>query len=200
MDSVLDTPLTEAEKDALIARHGGPRGVRIFLTAGTLDPASSPELRKAFAERLAILCRPDTSSDSGLWSMTNPFWGHCAIVALLAQEKFGGTIVRQSLEYVPIFSRLGSHYSNMLPDGTKVDFTVAQFNGALPPDLPLEKCERMYLLANPETLRRYTLLRERLQAKLLEPTNATKTRYFPESDLEIGIPDGGDGIIPHHRV
>ena len=101
----------------------------------------------------------------------NPLWGHCAVVSLLANDYFGGGFVRAFLDNTP-FADIGSHYWNILPDGTEQDFTREQFGDA---GLQLagkttrsdgKPIDREYLLKNPETKKRYELLRARFESHL----------------------------------
>lgn len=80
-----------------------------------------------FQELLPSVCDRETSQDREGWTPENWAWGHCAVVALLAQNVFGGDLLRSSLANDPIFYKGGSHYRNILPDGTIVDFTASQF-------------------------------------------------------------------------
>ena len=116
-----------------------------------------------FSSVVKEVCARDTSADPELWSAENPLWGHCAVVSLVAQDLFGGTLVRQSLENVPGLEHLRSHYSNRLPDGTEVDFTLEQFAGMLRTGLPKEERTRERVLAHPDTRERYELLKTRLK-------------------------------------
>ncbi len=63
------------------------------------------------------------------WSEKDVFHGTCAIVALLVQELYGGKILRASLEELPKYSHMRSHYWNRLPDGAEIDLTAGQFEG-----------------------------------------------------------------------
>lgn len=111
-----------------------------------------------FSQIIKNICSKETSFDPSHWTPENPTWGHCAIVSLLAQEMFGGTLLRVSLVGTE-FEAMGSHYFNKLPDGTIMDFTEDQFNGQLPNDLPIEGRTREKLLANSDTAKRYEILK-----------------------------------------
>jgi hypothetical protein len=63
------------------------------------------------------------------WSSKDPFHGTCAVVAILINELFGGEIVRASLEKLPQYSHMRSHYWNKLPNGVEIDLTASQFKG-----------------------------------------------------------------------
>lgn len=109
-------------------------------------------------ESLLAACSKETSSDPEHWSPENPLWGHCAVAALIAQNFFGGTIVRVSLEYLPEFTHLRSHYFNKLPDGAWLDLTRRQFPEGLSITETPKKRPREYVLSSAETKKRYELL------------------------------------------
>ncbi|MBI2063525.1 MAG: hypothetical protein HYT65_00825 [Candidatus Yanofskybacteria bacterium] len=108
--------------------------------------------------------------DSSGWSAENPFWGHCAVVSLVAQDLFGGDLLRASLEKVPGFENMRSHYWNKLADGSIIDLTASQFGTRYPHGLNHESKQRSYVLSYPETAKRYKLLALRL-AKILNNNN-----------------------------
>lgn len=121
-----------------------------------------------FARIIPKICSRDTSADPEHWSEENSTWGHCAVVSLLVQEQFGGTLLRQSLENIAGLEYLRSHYSNKLPDDLEVDFTLEQFQDRLPKDLPKEERLRERVLSYPDTQKRYELLKSRFQAELVK--------------------------------
>lgn len=114
---------------------------------------------KKFKELLPTLCDRETSMDPDDWTPENPFLSHCAVVALLAQDVFGGVLLRASLENTE-FAHMRSHYWNALPHGV-FDFTAAQFGEHYPANLRAETRTREYVLSNPDTARRYALLAQR---------------------------------------
>ncbi|MBI5003919.1 hypothetical protein HZC00_02405 [Candidatus Kaiserbacteria bacterium] len=77
------------------------------------------------------ICVHDTSADPVGWSEESPLWGHCAVIALLIQEVYGGTIYRQSLKGIEGFEHFGSHYSNVLHGGLEADFALGFLSGKL---------------------------------------------------------------------
>lgn len=52
----------------------------------------------------------------------SPLHNHCGCCSYVAQKILGGTILRGKVNDV-------MHYWNLLPDGTKLDFTSDQFGG-----------------------------------------------------------------------
>lgn len=115
------------------------------------------------------LCTRETSADPAGWTPENPTWGHCAVVALVAQNLFGGEIVRAPLDRVPAFVHMRSHYWNFF-DGNHHDFTVGQFKGGLAEaSLIGTRRARHELLDHSETKRRYKELAYRLAA-IVEPS------------------------------
>lgn len=126
-----------------------------------------------FQKLLPMICTRETSADSAGWTPENPLYAHCAVVALLAQDVFGGALCRASLLPFPEFAHMGSHYWNVFPDGSERDFTTPQFCGHRP-DLIGEARTRTYVLVDPHTgqLReiasRYALLLRRYIAARAE--------------------------------
>ncbi|MBP7770436.1 MAG: hypothetical protein KA066_00815 [Candidatus Pacebacteria bacterium] len=117
---------------------------------------------KEFSETLLKVYSKETSSIPDKWDKTNPALGHCAIVALAAQDVFGGRILRSSLEGSKDYSYMKSHYWNKLPDGDEVDFTESQFQGDKPEFFEVSERTRQEILATPNTKNRYELLKAKL--------------------------------------
>ncbi len=69
-----------------------------------------------------------TAAGDNLWSESNPAAGHCDVTSLIVRESVGG-----DLRMAQVF-RGGElsehHYWNVLPDGTELDLTKAQFDGS----------------------------------------------------------------------
>lgn len=118
-----------------------------------------------FSALLLTICARETSADPEHWMEDNPLWGHCAVVALLAQDVFGGVLMRASLTHIPEFAHMRSHYWNSLPHGV-FDFTASQFGGRYPTEMKPETKSRECVLAYPETSLRYKLLAQRFQNAL----------------------------------
>lgn len=123
--------------------------------------------QEEFRKMLSLICDAETSADPGGWTPENPLWGHCAVVSLLAQDFFGGILLRASLKETP-FEAAGSHYWNKLADGTEADFTVSQFGDQYPVNLVPQPKERDYVLSYPQTKLRYELLVLRVATALNE--------------------------------
>ena len=116
----------------------------------------------------------ETSLDPKNWSSKNPLHGHCAVVALLVQEKFGGKFLRASLLEIGGYDGMGSHYWNLLPNGAQVDLTACQFKGSdrdLVPEGKTtkknweweeEEITRKSLLGYEPTRKKYELLKKRV--------------------------------------
>lgn len=131
---------------------------------------SAPVSIEKFKEILPLICDAETSADPKGWTPENSLWGHCAVVSLVAQNLFGGALLRVSLRGTK-FEKSGSHYWNKLPDGREIDFTVSQFGYDGP--LFLENIEirkRDYALSYPATKVRYKFLAWRF-AKALDSKN-----------------------------
>ena len=99
----------------------------------------------------------ETSSDPEHWSEENPAWGQCAITALLAQDLFGGQLLRAMIQGQ-------NHYWNLLPNGAELDLTRQQFgpNPSLDPGEVPKIRDREYVLSFPATVKRYELLKQNI--------------------------------------
>src|SRR3989344_3738326 len=90
-----------------------------------------------FGEILPGLCSKETSADPDGWTPENPTWGHCAVATMVAQDMFGGKIMRASLENTA-FAKMRSHYfvrfDETKGDALVLDPTDAQFRPSLDPD------------------------------------------------------------------
>ncbi len=103
------------------------------------------------------------------WNKENPSLGQCAITALIANDFFGGKIMR-------CMASSGSHYYNIIDDEL-VDLTVEQFLGEIPQYENGEERTREYLLGNNDTKNRYLLLNKNLQELIKEEDQIRKNRY-----------------------
>lgn len=117
-----------------------------------------------FKNILPKICGKDTSFDPKGWTKDNLFWGHCAVVSLLAQSLFQGDILYVSLKGTK-FAKMKFHFWNTFPDDTQKDFTRSQFGKEYPKDLEIKTAEASALLADKSTSRRFKLLQERFEAE-----------------------------------
>lgn len=129
-----------------------------------------------FKQLLPSLCDSATSLASNAWTQDNPLIGHCAVVSLVAQNLFGGDLLRASLENT-IFSGMGSHYWNRFVDGSEMDFTKPQFGDKCPIGLEGKLRERSYVLSFPETKSRYQKFALRL-AKKVQPQDTVDDKIY----------------------
>ncbi len=97
----------------------------------------------------------ETSYWSDDWSEENPSYGQCAVTALVIQDYFGGELLRGDVD------GYGSHYWNMLSDGSEVDFTKQQFPKSAKITEGKRK-NRSQLLRHESLKKRYETLRERV--------------------------------------
>jgi deoxycytidylate deaminase len=123
-----------------------------------------------FRKLVPHLCRKGTAAGGGKgWTPDNPTWGHCAVVSLIAQNLFGGELLRISLEGTE-FAEYRSHYFNQLPDGSVEDITKDQFSGRLPEilfEMAVVK-DRGDVINGADTKDRYVELAFRLAERLNE--------------------------------
>ena len=83
------------------------------------------------------------------------------MVSLLAEDVFGGDVLRADLRAVPGFEDIKWHSWNRLPDGEEIDFTRSQLKDPLPKNIPVEARTRENLFSYPTIERRYKLLKSR---------------------------------------
>jgi hypothetical protein len=102
-----------------------------------------------------VLCK-EISFTPDRWDVEHPTRCHCAVVALIVQDYFGGDLLKASLVGTD-FEFDGSHFWNRLPDGTEVDLTQEQFEGRKP-ILIGEVRNRNHVLSSKNTQQRYKLL------------------------------------------
>lgn len=115
--------------------------------------------QKQFLKYIKEIASSKTSFDPNGWTSSNPLWGHCAVVSLLAQDIFGGEIIKGSLIDYPKYSYLKSHIWNRI-DGNDIDFTAEQYKNLSCKDLQGEICPRESILNYPDTIMRFNLLKE----------------------------------------
>jgi hypothetical protein len=105
----------------------------------------------------------ETSSDPEIWTKENHAWGQCAVTSLVLQDYFGGEIVNCKLGQI-------SHYYNIIY-GRKIDLTARQFpkGTEIPEGIPKPgnfESTRQYILSYPETVKRYFILKNLVEANL----------------------------------
>lgn len=109
-------------------------------------------------------CYPDSSDE---WSADNPSRDQCGMTALVVQDVLGGDLVLAEVHVDGV--KVGHHYWNKLPDGTKLDLTGDQFR----PDE--EVVGGTVVVRPPEGPRRhreqYELLRSRVLRSLADAEN-----------------------------
>ncbi len=117
-----------------------------------------------FSEIIKEVCMRDTSASPNDWTPENPLWGHCAVVAVLAHNLYGGTIFRATLDGTD-FEFMRSHYWNMIR-GQEMDFTSEQFGNNYPKGMIPEPRSRDCILSNDLTRKRYETLAARFNARV----------------------------------
>ena len=100
------------------------------------------------------------------WDPNNPSKGHCLMVALLVQQNLGGRIEKLDLRGMSSHLDVDTHYRNILPDGSRKDLTVDQFNQPLPNNIPTQIISRRRILSIPDTSKRYYLFLQRFHKNL----------------------------------
>lgn len=114
----------------------------------------------------------ETSYDSAEWSADNPARGQCVVSALIVQDYFGGELVRFAVSGNGISEM---HYANLLDGDVLFDVTRSQYQDVeviftpKPVDLKGHATIRHKRLTDPETRRRYELLRSRIDEFLTRP-------------------------------
>jgi hypothetical protein len=97
----------------------------------------------------------DTSYEPDRWSDDNPAWGQCAVTALVLQDYLGGELRR-------VADNAKTTHFWVVVDGEDVDLTLMQFDPVpIWADGPTA-VSRDYVLAWPDTRRRYDELRDRV--------------------------------------
>ena len=119
-----------------------------------------------FSSAIKDVLVADTSAHPEEWSVKDPFLGHCTVVSLLAQEIFGGEIVRVDLERVAGLEHIRRHSWNKLSNGQEIDFTSSQLPQPIPASVPRELKDRNILLSYPGVKERYSKLKVRFQERL----------------------------------
>ena len=121
-----------------------------------------------FEDIVRQICAAQTSAHPDQWTKGNPFWGHCTVVSLLAQDVFGGDVLRVDLRTVPGFEDIKWHSWNRFPNGGEIDFTRSQLTDPIPKNIPVEVRTRDNLFSYPTIQHRYELLKSRFQRKITQ--------------------------------
>ena len=111
-----------------------------------------------FKKLIPKVCKANTSKYPEDWISENPTQGHCAIVSVLAQDLFGGDIVRVPLLGTP-YEVMKSHYFNII-NGKEYDFTLSQFKENPYLGVKRESISKEKILSSPDTKKRYDLLKK----------------------------------------
>lgn len=120
--------------------------------------------KEEFLNIIKEVASTETSADPEHWDKNNPLWGHCAVVSLLAQDIFGGDLVKGSLKNNQKYAHLRSHIWNRIDDVDE-DFTQDQYSDLSYKDLIGEVRSRESIYNHPDTIRRYGLLKGRFDGK-----------------------------------
>ena len=102
-------------------------------------------------------CYPECRNE---WNDNNKTLGHCAIVALLINDYFGGNICRIKGDGI-------SHYFNIIDDEI-IDFTSEQFGNDIIDYSNYTIRTREQILENEDTKKRYELLRLKVKLSLID--------------------------------
>ena len=88
-----------------------------------------------------------------------PTLNQCAVTALVVQDYLGGRILRRKM------TNGQYHFLNLLPDGTEVDLTDAQFDWIKPQPIPefTAVYNRSQLTRHISVRTRYELLKSRVE-------------------------------------
>jgi len=101
----------------------------------------------------------------GDFDIRTPSLNQCAPTALVVQDYLGGDMLRRMMD------NGYSHYWNRLPDRQEIDLSADQLRstGRLFVG-PVIVRERAYVLSFPDTLNRYTILKQRVAEELASPS------------------------------
>lgn len=114
-----------------------------------------------FTDEIYDLCSAETCFHKvkDEWTENNKFFGHCAVVSLLIQDKFGGDIYR-----VDIPEKQVSHYFNKIGN-EEIDVTKIQYAGEKITPENKRKVSRQTILNIQQTADRYEKLKEKYEEK-----------------------------------
>lgn len=120
--------------------------------------------QKSFERLLSQACSKETCYPpiADGWTPSNPFYGHCAVIAELTRRYFGGKIVRCKVTLAD--KEIVWHYWNLLENGHQWDASISQFK-----DNPVTEYGKIIVkdtITGSETLKRVKILEHRLSELL----------------------------------
>ena len=124
-----------------------------------------------------------TSFDPNNWTPENPAWGQCAVTALIVQDYFGGSLKKALFDTIDNGKAVRiSHYWNRLPNDSEIDLTENQFPEGIIRNIPRGVIrDRKYVLSYPITVKRYEILKQRVEKYLKEKRNERNILYRTNS-------------------
>ncbi len=111
----------------------------------------------------------DTDYEATHFDPTNPARGQCVVSSLVVQGLLGGELIRYHVSGAGYHEK---HYANLLPNGSVLDTTFRQYQGAPvtlkidPPVLKGHASMRAKWLSDAETRERYELLMKSVRSRL----------------------------------
>lgn len=107
----------------------------------------------------------DTCFDASEWSENNPARGQCVVSSLIVQDYLGGDLLRYEIDEGELHEK---HYCNLLENGTILDTTGIQYKNPVnmrlkPVNLDGFGSVREKRLSEPETRKRYEILKDRVE-------------------------------------
>lgn len=133
------------------------------LDAISIQPTASLDELRAIRERLCQVADADTAFDAQKWAKaTCPLSQHCKAVSTVLRVILGGVILYCS-------TKQGTHYWNLLPCGSMIDFSASQFSANLKGDGLNPAMDPTHVLIPPKTenlqrKKRFKLLLDRYKA------------------------------------
>jgi len=110
-----------------------------------------------YLKKIYDICSKETCFPkvANQWNENNKFWGHCAIISLLLQDKYGGEIYKAENMIENI-----THYYNII-NGKKIDATSSQYKQPII-FINDQKVNREKILENENTKTRYEKVKTQL--------------------------------------
>lgn len=131
--------------------------------APSIHPTASVEELRAIREKFCQVADGETAFDAQIWASADcPLSQHCKAVSTVLRVLLGGLILYRSTER-------GTHYWNLLPCGSMIDFTASQFSADLKGDGLNPSMDPTHVLIPPKTdslqrKKRFKLLLDRYKA------------------------------------